>query len=509
MVPSLRVVISLLYLIREIADVRGDEWLNNLEIDRHLQLGRELLSQGLYDDALSHYHAAVEADPYNYLTYYTRATVYLAIGKIASALKDLSKVIEIKPDFVAARLQRGNVYLKQGRLDEAHIDYEYVLRMDPSHIDANHGYAVIEPLKRDVQLAYAFVEDHNYHEAIDLLTRLLQELPWDTKLREMRSGCYESIGDLMSAISDLRGILKSQTENQLRYLKLSELYYEIGETEESLNAIRECLRYDPDHKGCFAHYKYVKKIAAHLKAIQEFINEKNYEECVTRAEKAIALETKVPHMMYVLRYKSCQCLNKAGSPTEAVKMCTSALKIKPDDVDVLCERGDAYIANSEFSEAISDFQKASQINDYSQRAHDGLKRAQKLEKQSKKRNYYAILGVKRTAGKREILKAYRKLAQKWHPDNFQGDEKIPAEKKFIDIAAAKEVLTDPEKRQKFDNGEDPLDPESQQGFNPFQQGFNPFDRGVYDSDYQYSHYDSTEEEWLYEDTYYVFVMHDD
>jgi DnaJ family protein C protein 3 len=49
---------------------------------------------------------------------------------------------------------------------------------------------------------------------------------------------------------------------------------------------------------------------------------------------------------------------------------------------------------------------------------------------------------------------------------------------FIDIAAAKEVLTDPEKRAKFDNGNDPLDAEEQaqqnQGFNPFQQGFNPF-----------------------------------
>lgn len=54
-----------------------------------------------------------------------------------------------------------------------------------------------------------------------------------------------------------------------------------------------------------------------------------------------------------------------------------------------------------------------------------------------------IFNLFRTAGKREILKAYRKLAQKWHPDNFQGDEKAKAEKKFIDIAAAKEVLTDP------------------------------------------------------------------
>ena len=44
----------------------------------------------------------------------------------------------------------------------------------------------------------------------------------------------------------------------------------------------------------------------------------------------------------------------------------------------------------------------------------------------------------------------------------------------MDIAAAREVLTDPEKREKFDNGEDPLDPEEQQhGPNPF----NPFGAG--------------------------------
>lgn len=52
----------------------------------------------------------------------------------------------------------------------------------------------------------------------------------------------------------------------------------------------------------------------------------------------------------------------------------------------------------------------------------------------------------RTASKQEIIKAYRKLAQQWHPDNFQSEEeKKKAEKKFIDIASAKEVLTDPGK----------------------------------------------------------------
>lgn len=50
----------------------------------------------------------------------------------------------------------------------------------------------------------------------------------------------------------------------------------------------------------------------------------------------------------------------------------------------------------------------------------------------------------RHATKREITKAYRKLAVKWHPDQFKdAEEKKKAEVKFIDIAAAKEVLSDP------------------------------------------------------------------
>lgn len=69
--------------------------------------------------------------------------------------------------------------------------------------------------------------------------------------------------------------------------------------------------------------------------------------------------------------------------------------------------------------------------------------------------------IHRNADKRTIMKAYRKLAQKWHPDNFQSDaEKARAQERFIDIAAAKDVLTDPEKRQRFDQGEDPLDPQA-------------------------------------------------
>jgi len=64
------------------------------------------------------------------------------------------------------------------------------------------------------------------------------------------------------------------------------------------------------------------------------------------------------------------------------------------------------------------------------------------------KDYYSILGVDRTAGQEEVKKAYRKLARKYHPDVNHGDK--ASEEKFQEINEAHEVLSDPEKRRKYD-----------------------------------------------------------
>lgn len=68
-----------------------------------------------------------EAEPRHYLAYYKRGTVYLALGKAKQALLDFDKVLELKPDFSAVRIQRGNVHLKNGDLYEAEIDFAEVV----------------------------------------------------------------------------------------------------------------------------------------------------------------------------------------------------------------------------------------------------------------------------------------------------------------------------------------------------------------------------------------------
>ena len=67
---------------------------------------------------------------------------------------------------------------------------------------------------------------------------------------------------------------------------------------------------------------------------------------------------------------------------------------------------------------------------------------------SSKRDYYDVLGVSQSATSDEIKKAYRKVAMKYHPDQNSGDS--VAEEKFKEASEAYEILSNPEKKSRYD-----------------------------------------------------------
>ncbi|TKB64762.1 MAG: J domain-containing protein [Nitrospira sp.] len=67
------------------------------------------------------------------------------------------------------------------------------------------------------------------------------------------------------------------------------------------------------------------------------------------------------------------------------------------------------------------------------------------------RDYYQILGLSKSASADDIKKAYRRLARQFHPDMHSGAKKIEMEKRFKELNEAQEVLSDPDKRKKYDH----------------------------------------------------------
>ena len=91
-----------------------------------------------------------------------------------------------------------------------------------------------------------------------------------------------------------------------------------------------------------------------------------------------------------------------------------------------------------------------------------------------KRDYYEVLGVEKSASAEEIKKAYRKKAMQFHPDRNPGDK--TAEEKFKEVGEAYEVLSDADKKARYDQfGFAGVDPNYGAGQgNPYGGGFGGF-----------------------------------
>ncbi len=101
---------------------------------------------------------------------------------------------------------------------------------------------------------------------------------------------------------------------------------------------------------------------------------------------------------------------------------------------------------------------------------------------AEKRDYYDVLGVSKSASADEIKKAYRKAAIKYHPDKNPGDKE--AEEKFKEAAEAYDVLSDAEKRSKYDQFGHNMGP---QGF-PGGGGYGGFSGGGFTMEDIFSHF---------------------
>ncbi|KAG9052657.1 hypothetical protein FS842_009453 [Serendipita sp. 407] len=461
-----------------------------------------LLSAGQFADAARTYSEALELAPNDYLLYFKRATAYLSSNRHSSALDDFDTVLRLTDGtFDGAIIAKAKVYAKEGKWKESRQALtDYSKRVNGDKAAQELMFAVTDG-EAGAKKADAAQKSGKWDVCIESATIALQTATYSASIRQQRADCALAAGDVEQAIADMTRLTHLGIASTSLLLRISGLSYFISSpSEQGLTALKQCLHFDPESKPCKTAHRQIKSLDKQFKQLEGAGEDsRKIIRIVTPEGTGLAakfdqimadviktfdpplptsiLPSKISQRRAAIWRAACKAHLQLNEIRKADKWCSELLRMVNEDVDGLVGAGEVALKNEEWEEAVRYFDKAFQASGNSNHdIHAKLQRAQKLLKQAKKKDYYKVLGVSRDADVKTIKKAYRRAAIQAHPDKGGTEAKMAA------VNEAYEVLSNEELRTRYDNGDDPNDPESQQGGHPFhgspfqffQQGGSPF-----------------------------------
>lgn len=314
----------------------------------------------------------------------------------------------------------------------------------------------------------------HWSEAKEYLSEAIKYAEHSVSLLMKRAWCNYHMRELYDTIADTGKILKVESDNLLALELRGGAYYVLGELDTAMNHYRQGLKYDPEHKECKEGYRIIKKITTFTDKAKKANAKKDFSTAIKHLINLVAVDPKhvtVTPKAYLDLAEAYKNDKQYQLAKESATMC---ILIDANNANAYKMLGQICMEQDEFDEAAKQFSKANELSPGDGSIEDEMRKADAAIKQSKQKDYYKILNISRRANPKQIKKAYREQALMWHPDKHTGEaEKEKAEVKFQLVAEAYEVLSDNEKKQKYDRGEDVFEQGGQQpqSGHPFFQHF--------------------------------------
>ncbi|KAI9351472.1 hypothetical protein BDR26DRAFT_978693 [Obelidium mucronatum] len=337
------------------------------------------LVQGKINDAMEAFDLAIEQEPKNYLALFRRAAAQLSVGRMGQALRDFDSVLKLRPDFDQALIQRGKIHLKDCSLKDALHDLRKYAQSNPKDVDVLETIKEAETSENDALVVDGLIQSKQFEPALETLSRLVQ---------------------------------------------------------------------DPENKPCKKVFRSLKTLEKTAKKVDALFNASKWMMTTSELLAAKGFMEQVEEIgSDALRLKAysmaCKSFAELNRDADVEKWCAKTIELNEDHSEALYYRGQLKLKKEEYEDALRDFKKAHEANQQDRRIVEAYQKAERLLAQSKKKDYYKVLGVPRSASKKDIKKAYRKLAQQWHPDKYTGElTEDQVTKKISDIYEAYEVLSD-------------------------------------------------------------------
>lgn len=413
-----------------------------------------------YYGAVRLYESAIELDPENSAYYNNRAAAEIMLQQHSKAIASLRKCLELDPENTKAMIRLGKAYIKCGKAEEALEVIRTALEKDPTNSAAIQERQEADLLRQRLEAAREAIRQGQFQRALQLAQAATRQAPESRELGLIRVKGLVAAGDFDQAYSLTTKLMReSQNDSELLMCRAQCLYFQ----ENFPNAIRhlqQALQLDPDHKESQQMIKKIRKLErlkeagnAHFKAGRNQEAIEAYSQCLEVDPDNKAFNSK-------LHANRAASLQKQGKFEEAVKDCDKAIELNPDYGKAYmrraaCLRGIGGKAN--IQQALNCYDQAERIMGRSNEIQKNIRDTKIELKKAARKDYYKILELpnKENSTEAEIKKAYKKAALKWHPDRHAGkteEEQKAAEDNFKDVGEAYEVLSDSDKKYKYDQG---------------------------------------------------------
>ncbi|XP_039763268.1 dnaJ homolog subfamily C member 7 [Pararge aegeria] len=408
-----------------------------------------------YKDALTKYEEAIKLCPENAAYYGNRAACYMMLAMYKKALEDSQKAVALDPTYTKGYIRMAKCYIALGDMSGAEQAIKNASELGGEDCTANERSALasLRRLHDDAQRA---MDAQDYRRVVFCMDRCLEYSPSCSKTKLTKAECLAMLGRCQESQEIANDCLRFDSfDTEALYVRGLCLYFE-DKDEQAFKHFQQVLRLAPDHKKAIAAYKKAKLLKQKKEEGNEAFKMGRWQEALTLYNEALTIDKtnkKVNAKLYFNKATVCSKLNQTKQAAEA---CTSALELDDSYVKALLRRAKCYTELGEYEDAVKDYERLYKI-DKSKENKQMLHEAKLILKKSKRKDYYKILGIDKTASDDDIKKAYRKRALVHHPDRHADAtdvERREQERRFKEVGEAYGVLSDPKKRVRYDRGQD-------------------------------------------------------
>ena len=325
------------------------------------------------------------------------------------------------------------------------------MESEPNDQQLKQEYEFCKSIHEISTKAHDFMKEEKWNKAMELWKLLLVKLSDSHDAVVMSSECYIHLKNPQRALDELNKYMREDQTNEYAYYLHAFATYRSGNLESAIKVLNQLLERDPDNVKYKALFKLIRTIKKLKEEGNELFKKREYEQSISIYSQALELDPDADNINSMLHSNRAAAYMSSSQYEKAVDDCNVSLKYDPNHTKVIIRRARCLMSLERYEEAVADFEKALQQDEGNRDLRKEVKKARLELKKSKRKDYYKILGVGKDATPSEIKKGYRKMALIHHPDKNDDAE---AEETFKNISEAYTVLSDPNKKQRYDSGAD-------------------------------------------------------